>query len=105
MAISETKHFGVSQGSVLGSMLFLVYANDIANAAPNQTVKLFADDTNLFWPEVQSRLLLIWLITQVLNTGKTVIMVFSWHRIYLTPQRFVLHSKILGTRQNTHENA
>jgi len=39
---------GVPQGSVLGPLLFLLYLNDIANAVPDQTIKLFADDTNLF---------------------------------------------------------
>jgi hypothetical protein len=36
------------QGSVLGPLLFLIYVNDIGSAVPNETVKLFADDTNLF---------------------------------------------------------
>jgi len=39
---------GVPQGSVLGPLLFLLYVNDIANAVPGETVKLFDDDTNLF---------------------------------------------------------
>ena len=36
------------QGSVLGLLLFLLYINDIRNSLPNTSIKLFADDTNLF---------------------------------------------------------
>jgi len=32
----------------LGPLLFLIYVNDIGNAVPNEVIKLFADDTNLF---------------------------------------------------------
>jgi Reverse transcriptase (RNA-dependent DNA polymerase) len=41
-------NFGVPQGSVLGPLLFSIYIDDIGNAVPSETVKLFADDTNLF---------------------------------------------------------
>ena len=33
---------------MLGPLLFLIYINDIGNVVANDTIKLFADDTNLF---------------------------------------------------------
>jgi len=49
------------------TLVFLKFVNDIANAVPKQKVGLLADDTNLFWQELQSRLLLVQPITQCLN--------------------------------------
>ena len=39
---------GVCQGSVFGPVLFFLYINDVCNAIPDATIKLFADDSNLF---------------------------------------------------------
>lgn len=44
----EEIHCGVPQGSVLGPLLFLVYVNDISSVTEDSSLKLFADDTNLF---------------------------------------------------------
>ena len=45
--ILELSGYGVSQGSVLEPILFLLFPNDIHNSLDN-IIKLFADDTNCF---------------------------------------------------------
>ena len=43
----DIKH-SVPQGSVLGSLLFLIYVNDIENINDCGELNLFADDTTMF---------------------------------------------------------
>ena len=43
----ENIHAGVSQGSILGPLLLLIYINDLAEN-PSSNPELFADDISLF---------------------------------------------------------
>ena len=46
---SKTITCGVSQGSTLGSLLFLLYINDLPNSSEKLSFRIFADDTNIFF--------------------------------------------------------
>ena len=45
----ETITCGVSQGSTLRPLLFLLYINDLPNSSEKLSFRIFADDTNVFF--------------------------------------------------------
>ena len=49
LSSSQTIICGISQGSTLGLLLFLLYINDLPNCSSKLSFRIFADDTNMFY--------------------------------------------------------
>ena len=45
----QTIIYGISQGSTLGPLLFLLYIIDLPNCPSKLSFRIFADDTNMFY--------------------------------------------------------
>ena len=48
---SLTIGYGVTQGSILGPILFVVYINDLPQSLPKSSIGMYADDTVMYYSD------------------------------------------------------
>ena len=107
----------VTQGSILGPLLFILYVNDICNVSNRLNLILYTDDTSVFMSNTDIEVLqqiftselqklAHWLEVNklVLNINKTNYVIFSnkfWFCFYIDIQiKRVTHVKFLGVTIN-----
>ena len=90
---------GMPQGSVLGSLLFLLYTNDLPSSVTHSTVPMFADDNKCYHQIItpQDRELLQEYLTWNLNFNakKCVTLRFSSKKILVPPKVYSLNHETI----------